>query len=59
VVATGRHTFRGHLADFIRDTMLAEGVISPGNADFSYRADTVSEALTVLTAYHIKSSGTW
>jgi len=52
VVAMGGHTFWGHLGDFIRDTMLAEGVISPEDADFIYRADTVSEALTAIQNRH-------
>ncbi len=52
VVAMGGREFWGHLGDFIRNTMLAEGVISPEDADFIYPADSPGEALAAIQNQH-------
>ena len=40
--------FWEHLRRFTRETMLAEGVIGPGDTDLIQRADTVAEALEII-----------
>lgn len=40
--------FWEHLRTFARETMLGEGVISPEDAQFIHRADTVTEAVRII-----------
>ena len=48
VVAMGGTQFWGRLNDFMRETMLPEGVISEEDADFIYRAETAAQALEII-----------
>ena len=48
VVSMGGREFWGHLGDFVRQTMLAEGVISPQDAEFIHPADSASEAIDII-----------
>jgi uncharacterized protein (TIGR00730 family) len=48
VVSMGGREFWGPLGDFMRHTMLAEGVISPEDADFIHQADSASEAIDII-----------
>ena len=48
VVSMGGKAFWGHLGNFVRDTMLAEGVISPQDADFIHQAETPAEAIEII-----------
>jgi uncharacterized protein (TIGR00730 family) len=48
IVSMGGKEFWGHLGDFMRDTMLAEGVISPEDAEFIHPADSASEAIEII-----------
>lgn len=40
--------FWEHLRTFARDAMLSEGVISPEDAQFIHRADTVPKAVQII-----------
>jgi hypothetical protein len=48
IVSMGGKEFWGHLGDFMRQTMLAEGVISPEDAEFIHPADSASEAIEII-----------
>jgi uncharacterized protein (TIGR00730 family) len=48
VVSMGGRECWGHLGDFMRQTMLAEGVISPQDAEFIHSADSASEAIDII-----------
>lgn len=48
VIAMGGEQFWGHLGDFMRETMLPEGVISPEDAEFIHRAESADEAVELI-----------
>jgi len=48
VVSMGGREFWGHLGAFMRQTMVAEGVISPQDAEFIHPADSASEAIDII-----------
>ena len=48
VVSMGGKEFWGHLGDFMRNTMLPAGVISPQDVDFIHPAETAEEAIEFI-----------
>ena len=62
IIAMGGEAFWGHLAEFLRETMLREEVISAEDVDLIQRAGTPAEALSIiknpLTATATKYPGT-
>jgi uncharacterized protein (TIGR00730 family) len=52
IVSMGGRDFWGHLGDFMRDTMLREGVISHEDTEFIRAADTAAEAVALIHDQH-------
>ncbi|MGD2074704.1 MAG: TIGR00730 family Rossman fold protein [Gammaproteobacteria bacterium] len=52
VVAMGGREFWGHLGDFMRETMLTAGVISPEDAEFIHPAESAAEAVQIIQDRH-------
>jgi uncharacterized protein (TIGR00730 family) len=48
IVSMGGREFWGQLGDFMRNTMVAEGVISPQDAEFIQPADSADEAIEII-----------
>jgi len=48
IVSMGGREFWGQLGDFMRNTMVAEGVISPQDAEFIHPADSADEAIEII-----------
>ena len=48
VVSMGGREFWGPLGDFMRHTMLPEGVISAEDASFIHQADSAAEAVQII-----------
>jgi hypothetical protein len=48
VVSMGGRDFWGRLGDFMRDTMLPAGVISPEDVDFINQAESAGEAIEII-----------
>lgn len=53
VVSMGGREFWGHLGDFMRQTMVAEGVISRQDAEFIHPADSASEAIEIIKSSRV------
>jgi len=49
IVSMGGREFWGQLGDFMRNTMVAEGVISPQDAEFIHPAESAGEAIDIIT----------
>jgi len=52
IVSMGGKAFWGHLGDFMRDTMLREGVISLEDTEFIRAADNAEEAVALIQDQH-------
>jgi hypothetical protein len=48
IVSMGGREFWGQLGDFMRNTMVAEGVISPQDAEFIHPAESAGEAIEII-----------
>ena len=48
IVSMGGREFWGQLGDFMRNTMVAEGVISPQDAEFIHPAGSAGEAIEII-----------
>jgi len=48
IVSMGGREFWGQLGDFMRNTMVAEGVISPQDAEFIHPAASAGEAIEII-----------
>ena len=48
VVSMGGRDFWGRLGDFMRDSMLPAGVISPEDVDFIHQAESAGEAIEII-----------
>jgi predicted Rossmann-fold nucleotide-binding protein len=48
VVSMGGRDFWGRLGDFMRDTMLPAGVISPEDVEFIHPAESAGEAIEII-----------
>jgi len=48
IVSMGGREFWGRLGDFMRNTMVAEGVISPQDAEFIHPAASAGEAIEII-----------
>ena len=48
IVSMGGREFWGQLGDFMRNTMVAEGVISPQDAEFIHPAGSADEAIEII-----------
>jgi hypothetical protein len=58
IVSMGGREFWGQLGDFMRNTMVAEGVISPQDAEFIHPADSASEAIEIIQSRRIGTLST-
>ena len=52
VISMGGPEFWGHLRTFMQETMLKEGVISPGDADFILPGGSAAEAVEIIRDRH-------
>jgi len=58
IVSMGGREFWGQLGDFMRNTMVAEGVISPQDAEFIHPADSAGEAIAIIQSNHFGTLST-